>query len=292
MSGTSTDGRSVGMLSPLERTLLIPLTGRAADRESPQSLLRDELAAALVHGLEGDVDSTRLGSAVALGFALRSRISDRAVAAFVRAHPGAVVVELGSGLETRMYRLGLTTEVDWYDVDLPDVIAVRKRLMPEYPPAHAIAASLLDPGWIVEIPTDRPTILVADGLFGFLTEEENRQVLRHISLTFPGGELVFSAYSSLTARLTGHYTKSVGMPADFRGFGFNDPYHVESLDPHFVFVEEETVASSPETRHLTGLTGFTTRLNARLMSWWPALARTGVWAVRYRFGDADGRDRP
>lgn len=291
MTGLSTDTPSIDTLSALEKTLLIPLRGRAEDRSSTHSLLHDELAAAVAQRLGDDVASIRSGSGVALGVALRSRIIDRAVEAFVRAHPGAVVVELGSGLDTRMYRLGLT-EVAWYDVDFPDVIALRRALIPEYPPAQAIGASLLDPGWTDAIPTGRPTILVADGLFGFLSEHQNRQVLRHITRTFAGGELVFSAYSALTARLTGHYTKSVGMPADFRGFGFNDPYRVESLDPQLVFVDEQTVASSPETRDLTGLTGFSARLNARLMSWWPALARTGVWVVRYRFGDADGRDRP
>lgn len=289
MRGLSSDALSIDTLSPLEKTLLIPLRGRAEDRASTHSLLHDELAAAVAQRLEDDVDSIRLGSGVALGVALRSRIIDRAVEAFVRAHPRAVVVELGSGLETRMYRLGMTSGVDWYDIDFPDVIALRNALMPEYPPAHAIGASLLDPGWTDAIPTDRPTLIVADGLFGFLSELENRQVLRHITCTFSGGELVFSAYSALTARLTGHYTQSVGMPANFRGFGFNDPYRVESLDPQFVFVDEQTVASSPETRHLTGLSGFSARLNARLMSWWPALARTGVWVVRYRFGDAGPR---
>lgn len=279
----------VDNLDALQKTLLIPLKGRAVDRTSTPSLLHDDLAAAVVQRVDYDFDTIRLGSGVPLGIALRSRILDRVVDSFVRAHPRAVVVELGSGLETRKYRLGMTSDMDWYDIDFPDVIALRNALMPEYPPTHAIGASLLDPAWADAIPTDRPTLIVADGLFGFLSEHQNRQMLQHITRTFSGGELVFSAYSTLTARLTGHYTKSVGMPADFRGFGFNDPYRIESLDPRLTLVDEHTMATIPETRRLTGLEGLGARINARLLARWPTLARTGVWVTRYRFGEVGHR---
>ncbi len=266
-------------LTPVQKTLLITLKGRALDSRAKNPLLRDPMAADLVHRLDYDIDTVKLGPGVRDAIAIRTSILDRAVDDFVRTHRDAVVVELGCGLETRMVRLDPPTTVDWYDVDFPEVIALRKELMPQRENTHAVGASLLDPSWTDRIPRDRPTILVADGLFGFLTEEGNRSVLARITDHFTGGELVFNAYTRIAARVTGYYTQSVGMPTEFRGFGFNDPHDVVALNPRLTFVDEQTGAAAPESRQLTPLY----RLLARWFAHWPAQARRGVWVVRYRF---------
>ena len=53
--------------------------------------------------------------------------------AFIRHHPDAVGLDLGVGLDTRLVRLAPPATVDWYDVDFPAVIDVRKRVVPDRP---------------------------------------------------------------------------------------------------------------------------------------------------------------
>ncbi|MGC7101250.1 class I SAM-dependent methyltransferase [Amycolatopsis lurida] len=266
-------------LTPIQKTLLITLKGRLLDSRSANPILRDPVVTDIAHRLDYDLDTVKLGMGVPDAIAIRTAILDRAVNAFIGAHPDAVVVELGCGLETRRFRLDPPPTVDWYDVDFPEVTALREELLPSQNNAHLVGASLLDPGWTDTIPADRPTILVGDGILGFLSEQQNEQVLARITDHFAGGQLVFNAYTKIAARMTGFYTKSVGMPKEFRGFGFNDPHDVAALNPGLTFVDEQTGAAAPEREHLPPLY----RLIARWFTHWPAQARRGVWVVRYRF---------
>ncbi|MCR3720007.1 MULTISPECIES: class I SAM-dependent methyltransferase [Prauserella salsuginis group] len=270
---------SIDHLTPMQKTLLITLKGRAVDSQGANPLLGDALATDVLGRLDYDTGSVKLMAGVPEAVAIRSAMLDRAVAGFVRTHPDAVVVELGSGLETRRFRVDPPQTVDWYDVDFPEVIELRERLLPDRDDAHGVGVSLLDTRWTDGIPRDRPTIVVADGVVGFLTEEQNRRLLPHITDHFASGELIFNAYSTLAARMAGRYLRTVGMPPDYRTFGIGDPQDVVALAPELTFVEEQWGDAAPERERLP----LAYRLMARTFARWPAQARRGAWIVRYRF---------
>ncbi|MDV3129129.1 class I SAM-dependent methyltransferase [Mycobacterium sp. 21AC1] len=267
-------------LTPVERTLLVTLSGRAADARTSRPLLADGLADTVSSRLSHD--PVKLSGTVRIAVAVRSAMLDRLVTRFIAEHPDAVVVELGCGLETRMHRVSSPITVDWYDIDLPGVMALRRQVIPELDRSHLIAASLTEPGWLQSVPRDRPAVVVADGVLGFLTEAENRQILRAITDHFTsGGELVFNAYTRIAARLMGSLgvLRSVGIPRSCRGYGFDDPHAVEQLNPQLTYVEEVLGAQAPEAAQFA----WPTRMIAKLFARWRAQARRGVWVVRYRF---------
>ena len=269
-------------LTPVEKTLLITLTGRALDAHKKSPLLGDHLAVEVLDRLGPGVDAITLSGTVKIATAVRSKMLDRLVAGFIAAHPDAVVVELGCGLETRMHRIAPPTTVDWYDIDFDNVIALRRQLIPELDRAHLVAASLTDPQWLERIPRDRPVIAVADGVLGFLTEADNRQILGALTDHFTaGGELAFVAYTSIVARLMGSIgvLRAVGIPKGYRGFGFDDPREVERLNPRLTFVEEQIGAQAPEAAQFP----WPTRMVAKLFARWRAQGRRGVWILRYGF---------
>lgn len=272
--------RTLDHLTPIEKTLLVTLGGRAADARTPRPLLGDRLADTVSGRLSHD--PVTLSGTVTIAVAVRSAMLDRLVSRFITAHPDAVVVELGCGLETRMHRVSPPAGVDWYDIDLPDVITLRQQVIPELERSHLIAASLTDPEWLQGIPRDRPAIVVADGVLGFLTEADNRHILAAITDHFTaGGELVFNAYTRIAARLMGSMgvLRSVGIPKSYRGYGFDDPHAVEELNPQLSYVEEQLGAQAPEAAQFA----WPTRMIAKLFAHWRAQARRGVWVVRYRF---------
>lgn len=274
---------TIDHLTPVEKTLLITLTGRAVDARTKNPLIGDRLADKVLDRLGPDVDDVKLSGTVKIAVAIRTRMLDRIVGAFINAHPNAVVVELGCGLETRMHRLSPPATVDWYDIDLPDVIALRQRVIPELDRSHLVAASLTDPHWLDGIPRDRPAIAVADGVLYFLTEADNKQILTALTDHFTaGGELVFNAGTRLTARMMGLLAvlRSVGFPKGYRGFGFDDPRVPERLNPRLTFVEEQLGAQAPEADQFS----WPTRMIAKWFARWRAQGRRGVWIVRYRFG--------
>jgi O-methyltransferase involved in polyketide biosynthesis len=273
---------TIDHLAPVEKTLLITLTGRALDARTNRPLLGDRLAAEVLDRLGSGADVVKLSGTVRIATAVRSKMLDRIVGGFIAAHANAVVVELGCGLETRMHLLSPPATVDWYDVDLPGVIALRRRVIPELERSHLVAASLTDPHWIEGIPSDRPAIAVADGVLGFLTEADNRQILNTLTDHFTAaGELAFVAYTRIAARLLGSLgvTRSVGIPKGYRGFGFDDPQEVQRLNPRLMFVEEQLGAQAPEADQFPWFY----RIFARWFAHWRAQARRGVWVLRYRF---------
>ena len=126
MSGT-TDQK----LSDVERTLLIPLYIRAMESQRPGGLIQDEQAEALVRRL--DSESLRKTAALTedTGRALvilKGLEFDRIARDFMVRHMNAAVVHIGCGLDTRFERVD-DGRVECYDLDLPDVIALRRKLV-------------------------------------------------------------------------------------------------------------------------------------------------------------------
>lgn len=139
---------TIDHLTPVEKTLLITLTGRALDARTKRPLLGDRLAATAFDRLGPGADIVKLPDSNRLALAVRSKMLNRLVAGFIAAHPNAAVVELGCGLETRMHRIAPPATVDWYDIDLDNVIALRGQLVPELDRTHLVAASLTNQaGW-------------------------------------------------------------------------------------------------------------------------------------------------
>ena len=96
-----------------------------------------------------------------------------------------------------MFRVNPPAAVDWYSVDLPRVIALRDRLMPTHERAHSVAASVADDDWPNTIPADRPAMVIADGLFAFLSEPVIVGVFRRVTEHFRSGELAFNDYGRI-----------------------------------------------------------------------------------------------
>jgi hypothetical protein len=81
---------------------------------------------------------------------------------FITRHSDAVALDLGAGLDTRMFRIAPPATVDWYDIDFPEVVTARQHLLPDRANTHGIGMDLTDATWLDAIPTDRPAVIVAD----------------------------------------------------------------------------------------------------------------------------------
>ncbi len=86
---------------------------------------------------------------------------------------------------------------EWYDIDYPDVAHLREQLYPSAEHYHVVAASVTDPAWLRDVPADRPTLMIGEGLTMYLTEHDGVALLRRIVDGFPSGELQFDAFNTL-----------------------------------------------------------------------------------------------
>lgn len=188
----------------VQSTMLITLFLRALDCKEKEPILGDRFAADAVDRIDYDwttVDKPNI-TRNRFGVALRAKQFDAWVADFLRGNPGATVLQLACGLDSRAFRLDLPAEVRWFDVDLPDVMDLRRKLYDEADGYRMIAASVTDDAWLAQIPADTPVLIVAEGLLMYLHETEVRHLLQRLTSHFRTGELIFDGVTPWVAKTT------------------------------------------------------------------------------------------
>jgi O-methyltransferase involved in polyketide biosynthesis len=193
-------------LSSVSESLLVTLYLRAIESQRPDALINDERAVALVKqiSVDGRYDFNRikllnLSEANKVVIILRNRKFDYYTRDFLERHPNAVVVHIGCGLDTRFERVdnGL---VEWFDLDFPHIIELRRKLIrDEGERYHLLGCSVLEDAWmeVVSLQYQRPFLFVAEGVLMYLTEAQNKSLVRLLLTRFPCAELIFDAYSPI-----------------------------------------------------------------------------------------------
>jgi O-methyltransferase involved in polyketide biosynthesis len=192
-------------LSGVAETLLMTLYIRAMESQRPDALIKDEKAVALVTNMSYDFDRIRqvkMDEDDKVGVILRNLEFDRQVRNFLTRHPDAVVVHIGCGLDSRFERVD-NGKVEWYDLDLPEVIEQRRKFIgDEGKRYHLLAGSVFDSAWLdkVSVHRQRPFLFLAEGVLMYFEEAQVKSLVLMLRDHFPGAELVFDAFSPFLVR--------------------------------------------------------------------------------------------
>lgn len=220
-------------------TLLIPLYMRAKESRHANPILNDKAAERLAESLEYDYsqfDGARLSE---VGCVVRGWYFDRAVKHFIDAHRSPVVVNVGCGLDTRFQRIG-NSDAIFYDLDLPEVIALRRKLIPEQPGNAYIAASLLETDWMDNLRRKHPNsefIFVAEGVLMYFYEKQVMAFLHHVASRFGGGELWFDVCGTMMSRRGMKPDSLRNHKAQIRS-GLSNGHVVEQWEPSLKLIEQ------------------------------------------------------
>lgn len=179
---------------------------------------------------------------------VRLREFDRFVRGFLVRHPAATVVHLGCGLDARFQRVD-NGQVRWFDLDLPDVIALRRRLLPEADRNRYVAGSAFDPGWMDQLAAaDGDSVLVvAEAVLPYFEEAHVRDLIVALRRRFLGAELVTDVCTPLAARLDNLHLLVTGSKARMR-WAVRDPRELEAWGPGIRLVESFSYFDDPEPR--------------------------------------------
>src|SRR5262249_17154930 len=123
--------------------------------------------------------------------ATRAATFDLLTTRYLADHPDATILHVGCGMDSRVFRVNPPASVQWFDVDYPDVIDLRRQLFPQRAAYHLIGAPLEDLRWLDEVPRDRPVLLIAEGVLMYLSEAEVKALLKAVVAHFPGGQMIF-----------------------------------------------------------------------------------------------------
>ena len=193
------------ILSGVPETLLMTLYIRAMESQRPDALIKDEKAVALVTELSYDFDRVRqvhMDEEDKVTVILRNREFDRYVRDFLARHPQAVVVHIGCGLDSRFERVD-NGQVEWYDLDLPEVIELRRKFIgDEGKRYHMLGSSAFDRSWLdaVNAHHQRPFLFLAEGVLMYFEEAQVKSLVLMLRDHFLGAELVFDAFSPFLIR--------------------------------------------------------------------------------------------
>jgi O-methyltransferase involved in polyketide biosynthesis len=177
--------------------MLATLYAKALDADLPHPILGDRYAKEVVERIDYDWKKTSITARRSASVTTRTAHFDTWARQFLAAHPQAIVLHLGCGLDSRFFRVQPGPGVEWYDVDYPDVAQLCEQLYPARDHHRVVAASVTDPVWLADIPADRPTLMIGEGLTMYLTEQEGIALLRRMVDRFPSGELQFDAFNRL-----------------------------------------------------------------------------------------------
>jgi O-methyltransferase involved in polyketide biosynthesis len=173
---------------------------RAMESQRPDALIRDQKAVALVAQMSDEFarfGQIPLSDALQVMRNLATREYDRQTRDFLARHPDAVVVHIGCGLDSRFERVD-NGEVEWYDLDLPHVMDLRRGLLGgEGERHHLLGCSVLEDDWLEAVSAYRqhPFLFLAEGVFMYFKEAQVKSLVLSLLDHFPGAELVFDSYS-------------------------------------------------------------------------------------------------
>jgi O-methyltransferase involved in polyketide biosynthesis len=217
-------------LSGAAQTMLTTLYLKALDADFERPILGDRFAKEAVGRLDYDWHQIGITGRWAPLITVRTAQYDIWARQFLAVHSHSTVIHLGCGLDSRVFRLDPGPDVQWYDVDYPAVIALREKIYPARPRYQLIATSATDASWLDEIPTDRPVLLLAEGISMYLTDQDGVALLRRIVDRFPLGELQMDFYNWLGIR-TQRAHKLVRQTGSTLHWAVNGPQDILSRVP-------------------------------------------------------------
>ncbi|GLV60307.1 hypothetical protein KDH_71270 [Dictyobacter sp. S3.2.2.5] len=238
-----------------KETMLLTLYPRALQSQWQKPILRDPWAEEAIQHIDYDFNKLYkkrlyrmmldIGCTIV---ATRASTFDLLTSRYLADHPDATVLHLGCGMDSRAFRVDPPASIDWYDVDYPDVIDLRRQLYPQRPAVRLISSPLDNLGWLDEVPGDRPVLMVAEGVLPYLTADMVQALLHAITRHFPEGQMVFDAMPSLFVKAkSGSNVGDTG--ATFR-WALDDPQDIKQLEPRLELVKEF------RTRELNGFSRF------------------------------------
>ena len=175
---------------------MITLWARAVETTQPNPILFDRKAVEIVDKIDYNFDKFSSARDSQVGVCIRGYVIDQWLRQFLSNNASATVVEIGAGLDTRFERLDNMT-LRWFDLDLPDSVAVRKLFFAESDRRKFISGSVLEPDWIntVKAASAGPFFFIGEGVLMYFTDEQVKTLFAMLAEHFPGSLFAFDAMS-------------------------------------------------------------------------------------------------
>jgi len=223
-------------LSGVPETMLQTVYARAKESMG-RGAIHDKKAEEIIKKLDYDFSLADKDAAMHNGVIARTIVLDRLTKEWLDKNTGGTVVNIACGLDTRCYRMQGYSH--WYNLDLPQTIAVREKLLPESGTISQIAMSAMDDwgGSIAENGT--AALVIIEGLTMYLSEADVKRIFAVISERFEKATVLVEIMNPAVAKQ--FKEKSIeGSHAKFT-WGIKSGKALAELLPNFSFVAEHSL---------------------------------------------------
>ena len=205
-------------------TMLIPMAARIYVSKNFPEYFYDETALSLEEKIPSDALCRIWKSSseyTMLASVARYYNFDRMIKKFLAQHEKCNIVNLGAGLETAIFRLKADNAI-FYEIDLPEVIELRKKILGEKENEKLISADLFSLEWANSIDKSLPSLLIVSGVFQYFHEDKIISFLENVKKCFPKGELIFDATNEIGIKYANKYVQKTGNTSAQMYFYVND----------------------------------------------------------------------
>ncbi|MCX7920836.1 MAG: class I SAM-dependent methyltransferase [Clostridia bacterium] len=213
----------------VNETLFIPLHVKAKETKDPKGVIRDPKAVEISEKVNVDISRFDGGNITHVGIIARTEVMDQGARKFLKENPKGTIINLGAGLDTRLTRVD-NGSLKWFDLDMPEVIELRKKFFSESDSVKFIPKSVFDSSWVndVDIDTTEPVLIIAEGILMYFKEEEVKKIFNVLYNAFPNAEMYFDVVHT--------YFIGKGVSANFN-WGIDKGKDIENLHPGIRLVE-------------------------------------------------------
>ena len=238
-------------MNSTNKTLYIPLYGKSLVSRKG-ILLHDPKAEEIWAKESFPLNGKAKSKWLAYFMGMRAWSMDRWTRQQLTAMPSAAVLHLGCGLDARSVRVN--APVPWYDVDMPEVIAVRKQYYQETDLYRMIASAVTQLSGLDALPQGGGAVVVMEGLSMYLPLEDLRRLFGALQARFDRLAIILDAYTQLAVRTSSFKNpiRSVGASVVT---GIDDP-GVLTLPGRLAFSGQLSLTPEEELSQLKGFEGW------------------------------------
>ncbi|MDO5712793.1 MAG: class I SAM-dependent methyltransferase [Tissierellia bacterium] len=218
-------------------TLLLPIIGRSVvTQEYPRYF--DFANSKDIFGYinkEFSIDSKNLNGTIkgfaALTYGLRYKANVKACFDYMKDHPNCTIVNIGCGLDDLFPDVD-NGKIQFYNLDLPDVIDLRKSIFEKREREYQLSKSFLDHSIVEDIrfsPEDGILFLMA-GVIYYFTPKKMEGFFRYLGNHYPGARLVYDSESPFLMKQSNYLVKKQGIQGAEMKFLVYNPSSVKHWD--------------------------------------------------------------
>ena len=230
----------------VQETLVIPLFGRLVCSEHFPELFSDPQAQRICDSLDYDFAEKRKKMESAVGLFGALEVAQRQydlrceVEAYLKSHPNAAVVNLGCGLDDTISKADNGT-CHGYNLDFPDVIEVRNKLLPAGEREENIACDLNDFAWMDRIDASGGAVFFASGVFYYFKTADVKKLFDAMAKRFSGAVLAFDSCNERGAKMMRKtWLKEAGITDVSAFFSLEDETALKSWSSSFASVSAKS----------------------------------------------------